>query len=83
MRELDAAVQWLPCGLVQQLVVLCAHASTAAVRRRLGGEPLGLLLQNGELDALALGKADHGLVALANDEHVGLAGGKAVACDTR
>ncbi len=43
-------------------------------------EHLGLLLQDVQLDTLALRQADHGLVALADDEHIGEACGKLVTC---
>ena len=37
-----------------------------------------LLLDDGELDSVALGQGDHGLVSLADDEHVGKTGGELV-----
>ena len=43
------------------------------------GVTLGLLLDDGELNALALGQRDKRLVALANDKHVGCTRGEAVA----
>lgn len=44
-----------------------------------GAEGLGLLLEDCEADTLALGEGDQGLVALADDEDVGEAGGELVA----
>jgi len=45
----------------------------------LGGQTLVALLRDAQLDALALGQGDVGLVALANDEHVGQTGGEHMA----
>ncbi len=42
----------------------------------LGGQTLVALLRNAQLDTLALRQGDVGLVALANDEHVGQTGGE-------
>lgn len=44
----------------------------------LGGQTLVALLRDAQLDTLALWQRDVGLVALANDEHVGQTSGKDV-----